>query len=176
LLENLEHYEKTALIVLIQAGAAALGYINQSEILLHKALKTYMVRKKQGKSQLKHLKTKGKSRLGSRIRLKNADHFFEDISEKLNEWKNEVSNSGSIILACPVSLQHMFFNPDLPLPFGKEDKRIVKTPFDVNVPDFSELKRIHYLTRCGRIWYDIKRLSPENETIIDQFFKDHRYF
>ncbi|MEM6299914.1 MAG: hypothetical protein AAF740_14595, partial [Bacteroidota bacterium] len=56
------------LMILIQAGAAALGYFEYGEPALHKAISAYMVRQQQGKSQIKHLNQKGKSRLGSRIR------------------------------------------------------------------------------------------------------------
>ena len=58
------------LILLLRAnGNAALGYFEEGKILNHKVIRKYMVRKKQGKSQLKHLNSKGKSRAGSRVRL-----------------------------------------------------------------------------------------------------------
>ena len=46
---------KPYLLILIQAGYASLGYFEEGELIHHKAITSYMVRKKQGKAQLKHL-------------------------------------------------------------------------------------------------------------------------
>ena len=70
-------------IYMIQAGHCAMAYVEEGQVIEHKTIKTYMVRKKQGKNQLKHLESKGKSKAGSRIRLTNTVHFFEDINERL---------------------------------------------------------------------------------------------
>ena len=56
-------------LTLVRAGQASLGYFHQGKLLDHKVFRGYLVRQKQGKSQFKYLKTKGKSRAGSRIRL-----------------------------------------------------------------------------------------------------------
>ncbi|MEM8895691.1 MAG: hypothetical protein AAGC88_14000, partial [Bacteroidota bacterium] len=66
------------LLLLIQTGHAAIGYFEGGENKAHKVFKSYLVRKKQGISQLKYLKTKGKSKAGSRVRLGNAVDFFEN--------------------------------------------------------------------------------------------------
>lgn len=42
------------IILLIQSGNAAAGYFENDKILDHKVFSAYMVRKKQGKSQIKH--------------------------------------------------------------------------------------------------------------------------
>lgn len=135
------------LFILIRAGATALGFFENGELRLHKVIKTYMVRKKQGKSQLTHLKTKGKSKLGSRIRLRNSDTFFENISIKIDEWEiNDYAQK--IFIYCPVALKQFFYGTDVKLPFDKNDPRIVKIPIDIRTPDFEELikteKRLHY--------------------------------
>ena len=49
----------------IRVGDAVVPYkvnFEGEELIEHKVFKTYMVRKKQGKSQIKHLKSKGKSK------------------------------------------------------------------------------------------------------------------
>src|SRR5687767_1115631 len=56
-------------ILLVQSGSCAVGYFENGINLDHKVFRAYMVRKKRGVSQIKHLKTKGKSRAGSRVRL-----------------------------------------------------------------------------------------------------------
>ena len=59
---ELDDLDLTYIIAIIQSGSAALAYCEGLQIIEHKVFKAYMVRKKQGKSQLKYLKTKGKKR------------------------------------------------------------------------------------------------------------------
>ena len=70
-------------LTLVRAGQAAVGYFHQGKLLDHKVFRGYLVRQKQGKSQFKYLKTKGKSRAGSRIRLEETLLFFNEINERL---------------------------------------------------------------------------------------------
>lgn len=63
-------------ILVIKAGQAVTACFHNGEMINHKVFRAYMVRKKQGKSQIKHLKTKGKSRAGSRVRLEGTRLFF----------------------------------------------------------------------------------------------------
>lgn len=76
-------------LALIKAGQAAVGYFHQGELIDHRVFRAYMVRQKQGKSQIKHLKTKGKSRAGSRIRLSETERFFEEINERLTTYETD---------------------------------------------------------------------------------------
>src|SRR5690606_37458824 len=46
-------------LVMIRAGIAVTGYFHNGVMLDHKVFRAYMVRQKQGKSQIKYLKTKG---------------------------------------------------------------------------------------------------------------------
>ena len=139
-----------AIVVLIQAGYAALGYCEGESLLQHKMIKKYMVRQSQGKSQLSYKKTKGKSRLGSRIRLQNSVAFFEEINRALTEWR-VVSRCDSILIALPVALTHPFYSADVPPPFEKKDPRIRKIPLNVRRPSFKELRHIHWEVTHGRL-------------------------
>ncbi|MGD9899209.1 MAG: hypothetical protein AB7T22_08800 [Calditrichaceae bacterium] len=136
------------LILLIQAGNSALAYIKEGKIEKHKVIKKYMVRKKQGKSQISYLKTKGKSRAGSRVRLANAVLFFEEINAKLQEWTkgNEV---GRILYSWPVSMSELIYNSKIKPPFEKKDSRLIKIPMDVNIPNFAELQRVNRFVMKG---------------------------
>ncbi|MEM7036019.1 MAG: hypothetical protein AAF570_03495, partial [Bacteroidota bacterium] len=73
---GLNHTPPPYLMILMQAGHAALGYFEEGEVVHHKVVKKYMVRRKQGKSQVGYLGTRGKSKAGSRVRLANAVRFF----------------------------------------------------------------------------------------------------
>lgn len=148
-IKDLSHYSAgrdlqppSYLIVLIQAGNSALAYINKGKIEKHKVIKKYMVRKKQGKSQISYLKTKGKSRAGSRVRLANTVLFFEEINEKLQDWTTE-KKVHRILYSWPVSMTALLFNSKIKPPFEKKDSRLIKIPLDVKIPNFAELQRVN---------------------------------
>ena len=73
-------------LILIKAGMASVAFFDNGNMADHKVFRAYMVRKKQGKSQLKYLKTKGKSRAGSRVRLAESEAFFSSINERVNSY------------------------------------------------------------------------------------------
>ncbi|WP_291725823.1 hypothetical protein [Bernardetia sp.] len=145
---------KPYLLILIQAGAASLGYFEEGKLIYHKVITAYMVRKKQGKSQIKHLNSKGKSRLGSRIRLQNTILFFEKINAKLKEWHQKsaifdkverIGQSGS------PDLWHLFYTSKEEAPFQKEDSRLRKIPLTVHTPNFEELQRVNHWVNRGEL-------------------------
>jgi hypothetical protein len=148
LMQQMNQATLTYTIVLIQAGAAAIGYYENNELVKHKVIKKYMIRKSQGTAQIKYLKSKGKSRLGSRIRLKNSVLFFEEINETLTEWAIGLQ-SETILLSLPINLMHLLFTADIPVPFEKKDPRVKRIPIDVNIPCFKELGHIHWLVSRG---------------------------
>ena len=148
LVQQMTHAALTYTIILIQAGAAAIGHYENNELAKHKVIKKYMIRKSQGTAQIKYLKSKGKSRLGSRIRLRNSVLFFKEINETLAE-SDIIAKSETILLSLPISLIHPLFTSDVPVPFEKNDSRVKKIPIDVDVPSFKELGHIHWLVSRG---------------------------
>lgn len=135
--------------LLIRAGAAAMGIWKDGELRAHKVITKYMVRKKQGKAQLTYLKQKGKSRAGSRLRLRESKEFFEEINGKLREWREDVSACDLLFYSCPVRLWSEFFAAKTESPFLRDDRRLVKIPIHVNTPNFKELRHILFLLSHG---------------------------
>ena len=140
----------TAIILLIQAGYAALGYCEGDTLVHHKMVKKYMVRQSQGKSQLTYRKSKGKSRLGSRIRLHNSVVFFEEINQTLHNW-NVLPRCNRILMFLPVNLTSLLYSANVPPPFQKKDPRIRKIPLNVKTPSYKELCHIHWEATHGRL-------------------------
>ena len=137
-------------LILIHAGQAALAVTKGREIALHKVIRKYMVRKKQGKAQINYLKTKGKSRAGSRVRLADSADFFEEINLTATKWLQQ-SNPQSIIYHCsPVLWGYLFRAKNKP-PFEKKDIRLKKVPLDVNRPTMMELKRTANYLQSGHL-------------------------
>lgn len=129
-------------LVMIRAGIACTGYFHNGQLIDHKVFRAYMVRQKQGKSQIKYLKTKGKSRAGSRVRLGESELFFKEINERLSSYasKYPIDNWG---ISCSKTLWPFFFGSDSPPPFDKKQENLLSIPFHVQHPDFETLQEVH---------------------------------
>ncbi len=129
-------------LVMIRAGIATTGHFHNGEMLDHKVFRAYMVRQKQGKSQIKYLKTKGKSRAGSRLRLGESEHFFEEINERLQQYHKDfaITTWG---YSCGKTLWPYFLGSDPPPPFAKDAENLIRIPFHIQQPDFDTLQAIH---------------------------------
>lgn len=129
------------MVIIVHSGEAALAFSEENQIIEHKMVKAYMVRQKQGKSQIKHLKTKGKSKAGSRVRLAGTNHFFEQINEKIAEW-DDYYNIERIAISCNKTLQPYLFNrADSAL--QKDDIRHIKIPKHIQEANYQNLIHIH---------------------------------
>lgn len=128
-------------LVLIKAGQAVTGYFHRGELLDHRVFRAYMVRQKQGKSQIKHLKTKGKSRAGSRIRLAETEHFFEEINERLNSYSNQypIDFWG---ISCAKTMWPYYFSSAVSPPFSPKEESLIELPVHIDQASFEELKAV----------------------------------
>jgi len=126
-------------LVLIRAGQAVAGYFHQGTLIDHKVFRAYMVRQKQGKSQIKHLKTKGKSRAGSRIRLAKTTQFFEDINERLTSYSEQfpIDLWG---ISCAKTMWPFYFSSAIAPPFSPKAENLIEVPFHISQGSFEELK------------------------------------
>lgn len=153
------------IILLIQSGSSALAYCEGEDMVDHKVFKSYMVRKKQGKSQIKYLKTKGKSKAGSRVRLGNALSFFEDINERLQEYFDE-NKIDRIAFSCSKTLIPYLFNSKVEPPFDKKDERIFKIPKHTHTPNYEVLLETHKFLQKGELIY-----SEEYQVMAEKFLR-----
>ncbi|WP_143961022.1 hypothetical protein [Litoribacter populi] len=152
--EDLQNY----IVLLIRSGIASIGYFENGENIDHKVFRSYMVRKKQGKSQIKHLKTKGKSRAGSRVRLAETLEFFEEINERLDQYFSQYF-VGKIALSCSTTLIPYLFNSKTPTPFEKSDSRIKTVPRHIQNPTFEALMATNEFLKKGELRYKPEALE-----------------
>lgn len=163
-----ENDERQYIILIVESGQAALAYGEGTHIIEHKVFKAYMVRKKQGKSQIKHLKTKGKSKAGSRVRLANTLHFFEEIQEKIFEWLSYFQVE-YIALSCSKSLYSHLFTEDFGL--DRNDDRIVKIPQHIQEANFENLLSIHsYLLKAELIFEET--VTSQITDLLNSIYED----
>ncbi|MBB6612687.1 hypothetical protein H7F15_16715 [Pontibacter sp. Tf4] len=141
------------IILLIQSGNCALGYFENGRNLNHKVFRSYMVRKKQGKSQVKYLKTKGKSRAGSRVRLGETLEFFENINGRLQEYF-EHHTIDRIAISCSKTLLPYLYSSKTETPFTKSDPRLLKIPRHVHTPIYEVLLDTNRYLLRGELVFD----------------------
>ncbi|HSF54823.1 MAG TPA: hypothetical protein VLA71_13800 [Algoriphagus sp.] len=153
-------------LVLIRAGQAVTGYFHRGELIDHKVFRAYMVRQKQGTSQIKHLKTKGKSRAGSRIRLAETARFFEEINERLNTYSNKYSIDFWGI-SCAKTMWPFYFSAEVPPPFTSKEEKLIELPVHIAQASYEELKSVGKLLQKFHLIFSEKGkevLEPSNES------------
>lgn len=151
------------ILVLIKAGMASVAFFENSTMVDHKVFRAYMVRKKQGKSQLKYLKTKGKSRAGSRVRLAESEEFFTSINERLTTYFKSY-RIDLIGLSCAETLLPYFYNHFIPSPFEKGDERLFKIPKHIASPILENLIAIDSHLKNNMI-----EAEPEGQSLIQEY-------
>lgn len=139
-------------MLLVQAGKAALGYFEEGEVVEHKVFQRYAVRRKHGKSQVKHLKKKSSKSAGGQLRMQQTQALFEDINGRLQEWHVQ-STDDPILYYCPTNLWQFFFSAKISPVFDRKDERLRKIPRDISVPTHKELLNTNKQIRAG--WLEI---------------------
>lgn len=154
--------EVNYLMLLVQSGSASVGVFKGEKCLAHKVFGAYMVRKKQGKSQIKHLKTKGKSRAGSRVRLASTLEFFENINLRLQDHFKEYEFD-RIALSCSKILIPYLFGSKESTPFDKKDDRLYKIPKHLHQPNFEIMIGMQKYLNKAELVYDDAFFEQFNE-------------
>ena len=128
-------------LTLVRAGQASLGYFHQGKLLDHKVFRGYLVRQKQGKSQFKYLKTKGKSRAGSRIRLEETLVFFKEINERLQVYAKQYPlNFWG--LGCTKTMWPLLFDGEVKPPFSSKSAELIELPYPFTKSSYEELQEL----------------------------------
>ncbi|MCL6258139.1 hypothetical protein M3O96_03515 [Aquiflexum sp. TKW24L] len=163
---NLRHQDfQNHVIISIKSGIAAVAFYENFQLMDHKVFRAYMVRKKQGKSQIKYLKTKGKSRAGSRVRLQETLDFFESINERLQSYFED-KRVDLIAFGCSPTLFPYFFQGKKIPPFEKNDPRIFKIPVHIPSATFENLEKAYRSISQTKVWVD-----ENNKEFINSFIK-----
>ncbi len=160
---SVEHYLEALpealgpqLAIAMQAGAVSMARFEAGKPVATKTIKRYVVRGK-GRAQPTHLKSKGKSRYGSRLRLQNALMLLEETSERLREWNDEFGAPEQTFVNAPVRLWADLFEIPPGPPFTREDP-VIRIPRDLPRPT-TEVLLLAYRGLCyGRI----ERRKPDS--------------
>ncbi len=102
-----------------------------------------------GRAQATHRRTKGRSREGSRLRLRNHAALLVQLNERLGTWRRAHGEPDGIFRSVPVRLWGEVFATRPPPPFGRDDPRVQKIPLHVHRPGFEELQRVYRALAAG---------------------------
>jgi hypothetical protein len=149
-LERLPGEPERQLVLLLQAGAFAIGCWHGDDLLHHKAVRKYVVRGC-GKAQPTHLKTRGKSRYGSRLRLQNWRSLLRECNHRLVDLDQRFGAFDRLFFAVPVRARSELFAAEPPPPFARDDARLLRIPMHVHRPDHAELLRVRAWLVRGRL-------------------------
>ena len=152
---NILENENEVLYLSIESGNAAIILMQGKKQIYHTTFGAYMTRKKQGFSQIKYLKKKGKSRAGSRVRLAAGIEFFEKINEKTTELSDNYDFK-RIALNCSTTLIPFLFQSKTPPPFEKKDSRLYKIPLHIPQSNFTNLEATIKKLLAPTLFYDSK--------------------
>jgi len=150
-LAELDGGPRRQIILLLRAGVAALGYWRADALLQHKVVKKYVVRGR-GRAQPSYLRSKGKSRHGSRLRLRNARALLQEVNGRLEHWWRQ-EGPAEVFYSCGVRLWADLRQAPVAPPFAAGEA--LKLPLDVRAPSHVELLRVRRLMSRGSVeWLD----------------------
>ena len=142
--------DEVQLVLLLRAGAMAFGCWRGDALLQHKAVRKYVVRGS-GKAQSTHLKTRGKSRYGSRLRLQNWRSLLAETNERVADCLAQFGPADRIFYATPVRVFSDLFEADPKPPFSRDANELQKVPIHVHRPDHEELLRVRAWLMRGSV-------------------------
>jgi hypothetical protein len=137
------------LIVLMQAGATSLGVFEEGQPLDTKTIKKYVVRG-QGRAQPTHLKSRGKSRYGSRLRLQNARSILLETHDYLESWVGLYGDPEQLFYNCPTRLWSSLFEATAKPPIPR-NAAWLRIPRDLPAPTTALMLRTYDQLCHGRI-------------------------
>ena len=139
--ERLPGVRERQLVLLLRAGAVAFGVWRGGELVQHKAVRKYVVRGR-GRAQATHLKTRGKSRYGSRLRLQNWHALLVETNERLRDCVECHGPFDRVFRSVPVRVWSELFAVRPAPPFDRGDPITQRLPLHVHRPDHGELLRV----------------------------------
>ena len=138
-------------VVLLQAGAAAVGAWVDGRPIDTKVFKRYVTRGN-GRAQPTHLRVKGKSRYGSRLRLQQAEALLDDLCARLTAWEEQDGAADTIHWSCvPRLWDDLLAHRAPPPPFTRHDPRLRRIRIDVREPGEQELLRVRHQLQTTRL-------------------------
>lgn len=143
-------HDECQLVLLLRAGAMAFGCWQGRELVQHKAVRKYVVRGS-GKAQSTHLKTRGKSRYGSRLRLQNWRSLLGETNERVADCEQQFGPFQRIFFGVPVRVFSELFEADPKPAFGRDAGELQRIPMHVHRPDHEELLRVRAWLARGRV-------------------------
>eukprot|EP00898_Chlorokybus_atmophyticus_P006364 jgi/Chlat1/6729/Chrsp50S06473 len=152
------------LLTLLTADSAALGVWEAGQLIRHKVLTAYTVRRGQGTSQRKHQRGGGRERtVGQHLRARESARLVTRICQKLNEWvvDGDIASCSQLFRSGDVRIWNEVSGWKKPaLRVKAEDERWRRvegsvsgggTGGGIRRPRLRELRRVHFGVTHGRV-------------------------
>ncbi|KAI8073157.1 hypothetical protein BC940DRAFT_250649 [Gongronella butleri] len=109
----------------------------------HKTFHRYTTRRKQGGAQSANDSGKGKAKsAGAQIRRYNELALQQDIRQVLDQWKDYIAQSATIIVHAPSGNKKMIYGYEGAV-LRKDDPRVHGVPFTTRRPTLNEIRRVY---------------------------------
>ncbi|KAK9811367.1 hypothetical protein WJX72_002656 [[Myrmecia] bisecta] len=132
------------LITCLSHESAALGIWREGQLVRHKVIRGYTVRRTQGKAQLTYIQGGGGAKSkGSAIRAKEAIRLFHKIALKLREWKSEIAACNQVYASGTVRVWNAIYGTRKPPPLPRDDPRWRRLGIGVRLPRLPDLERAY---------------------------------
>ena len=133
-----------SIVVAMQAESCGILLIDQLEIKSLRIFKRYTVRKSQGSAQLKHLQTKGKSRLGSRIRLQQLGKLFSESTAELDRLISTAPQTKHVFTCINRRLLAAWLDTARPACWNQTSDRLFPAGLDMPRPSEDSMLQLVY--------------------------------
>ncbi|KAK9862980.1 hypothetical protein WJX84_005406 [Apatococcus fuscideae] len=140
-------------IALLAADAAALGVWRNGDLLRHRVLTGYTVRKQQGKAQMAYQRQGGGGRsVGARIRKRETRRLFQAVSDTFVEWQEDITPCRNLYYAGVTRVWNEVWDSKRPAAtLTRDDPRWIKVPKSIRRPRFKVLEHIAFELSHGRV-------------------------
>ncbi|GMS87314.1 hypothetical protein PENTCL1PPCAC_9489, partial [Pristionchus entomophagus] len=131
-------------VILLAGGHFAAGVFENDRLVVHRAIRRYTVRAKQGGAQSAIDKSGGCSKsAGANLRRYNEKMLREEIRELLGKkWLAQLAAAPLVFLRCASYQRDIFISDDdKDAPLRKRDARLRTIPFETKRPLLDEVKR-----------------------------------
>ena len=140
-------------MVLLSADSIALAIWEDDELIKHKVLTGYTIRRSQGKSQLTYMRQGGGARsVGSGIRAREALRLFQAGARQLAEWEEELDEA-TVLFRGGVdrNWNELYAAKDPAMPVIRDDARWVSVGVGVRRPRLKDLERVREQLSWGTL-------------------------
>lgn len=144
------------LMCLLSADSAAVGIWEGDVLRMHKVFTGYTVRKQQGGSQLKYLRSGGPGRsTGGKLRVRETQTLFWGAAARLVSWKDSISGCSQAYMSGDVRCFNLLYDSDVDVPIARKDHRWQRAAMSIRRPRHKDFRKLFNSLSYGSIRVEV---------------------